>query len=198
MSLLSNPLLLVVYIVSLLTAIGIHEYAHARTADYLGDPTPRLQGRVSLNPLVHIDLAGILFLVFFGFGWGKPVIFDPYNLKNPRRDAALISIAGPVSNIILAIILSLVLRLTGAEFILIPAISLNIMLAVFNLLPVAPLDGFKIVGGILSERRAREWYGLERYGMIFLLLLVIPIGGSSMVQVILRPIMSFALQILLG
>src|SRR3990167_6638057 len=131
----SNPFLFFIYLIALLVAIAIHEFSHAFAADYLGDPTPRLAGRLKLNPLIHIDTLGLLFLLFFGFGWGKPVGFDPFNLKNPRRDAAIISLAGPISNFILAIILALSLRLltlfklssllTVGYFILIPIISLN-------------------------------------------------------------------------
>jgi Zn-dependent protease len=203
----SNPLLFVIYMLALLIAITIHEFSHAFVADYLGDPTPRLQKRLSLNPMVHIDTFGLLFLLLVGFGWGKPVVFDPFNLKNPRKDAALISIAGPTSNFIMAIVLSILLRLlqlfdlpaifTISSFFLIPIISLNVVLGVFNLLPINPLDGFKIVGGILSERKAKEWYGLERYGLIFLILLIIPLGGSSMLNLLIRPAVTFLLHLLI-
>lgn len=203
----TNPLLFLVYIAALLMAIAVHEFSHALVADHLGDPTPRLQGRLKLNPLVHIDSFGLLFLLFFGFGWGKPIQFDPYNLKHPRKDAALISIAGPVSNFIMAIILSLVLRLfiilnqsllyTISSFVIIPFIRLNVVLGVFNLLPIHPLDGFKIVGGILPEEKAKEWYQLERFGMIFLLMLIFPLGRSSMLDLVIRPAVSFLLQLLI-
>ena len=203
----TNPLLFIVYMVALLTAITIHEFSHAWMADYLGDPTPRLQGRLKLNPLVHLDMFGMIFLLFFGFGWGKPVLFDPYNLKNPRKDAALISIAGPLSNLILATILAACLFLlkfvnqpltyTIGGLFLIPVISLNVILAVFNLIPINPLDGFKIVGGLLSEAQAHEWYQLERYGMLFLLLLIIPLGQSSMLDMVIRPITSFIIKLLI-
>lgn len=202
----SNPLLFLVYIAALLVAIAVHEFSHAAVADYLGDPTPRLQGRLKLNPLVHIDTFGLVFLLMFGFGWGKPVQFDPYNLKNPRRDAALISLAGPFSNFIIAIILSISLKLfilfklsflQTIGILFIPFISLNIILGVFNLLPISPLDGFKIVGGILSEEKARQWYQLERYGIIFLLMLIFPLGNSSMLDMIVRPVFSFLLNLLI-
>jgi len=203
----TNPLLFIVYIVALLVAITIHEFSHAWMADYLGDPTARLSGRLKLNPLVHIDGIGMLFLFFFGFGWGKPVPFDPYNLKNPRKDAALISFAGPLSNIFIALSLSLLLKmmvffnLSGlfmiGSFLLIPVIYLNVILGLFNLLPINPLDGFKIVGGLLSEEKARQWYELERYGMIFLLLLILPLGQSSMLDMFIRPIISFIINLLI-
>lgn len=203
----SNPLIFVIYLISILAAISIHEFSHAWAADYLGDPTPRLQGRLKLNPLVHLDGIGMLFLLFFGFGWGKPVQFDPYNLKEPRRDAAIISIAGPSSNFILAIILSLLLKLfifsqlslliTISALIFIPMIKMNIILGVFNLLPIHPMDGFKIVGGILPEEKAQEWNQLQRFGIIFLILLIFPINGSSMLSNILQPIVNFISNLLI-
>lgn len=203
----SNPLLFVIYLFALLIAISIHEFSHAWAADYLGDPTPRLAGRLKLNPLVHIDNIGMLLLLFFGFGWGKPVEFDPYNLKDPRRDAAVISIAGPGSNFILAIVLSLLLKLfivlqlnfliIIGTLIFVPMIRMNIVLGVFNLLPIHPMDGFKIVGGILSEEKAREWAGLQRYGMIFLIALIFPFfGGRSMLENVLTPAVSFLFNLL--
>jgi len=203
----SNPLMFVFYLVALFVAITIHEFAHAWTADLLGDPTPRLQKRITLNPKAHIDPFGFLFLFIFGFGWGRPVEFDPFNLKNPRRDTAIISLAGPVSNLILALLLSFLLKLfiffevkvfyTIGSLIFVPMIYLNVILAVFNLLPVHPLDGFKIVGGFLPEKQAREWYQLERYGLIFLLMMFVPLGGSSMVDLLIRPVVSFLTNLLL-
>lgn len=206
-TLFSNPLIFVLSVISLLLAISIHEFSHAYVADILGDPTPRLQGRLKLNPFVHIDPTGILFLLFFGFGWGKPVEFDPYNLKNPRKDAALISIAGPTSNFILAILLSILLKLSIflqlniltiiGYYLFVPMIQLNLILGVFNLLPIHPLDGFKIVGGILPEEKAHEWYSLQKYGWIFLILLIVPFGRSSMLDGLIRPIINFLSTLLI-
>jgi Zn-dependent protease len=202
-----NPLLFIFSVIALLISIAVHEFSHAWTADYLGDPTSRLQGRLTLNPLKHIDLYGGLFLLFFGFGWGKAVPFDPYNLKDPKKDAAIISLAGPLSNFILAIAASILIKLfillklsllltIGFNFLQI-FISFNIMLGVFNLLPIGPLDGFKIVGGILSEEKARQWYDLERYGMLFLILMIFPFGNSSMLDFVIRPIISFIIHLLI-
>jgi len=203
----TNPLYFLISIVALLLAITIHEFSHAWMADYLGDPTPRLAGRLKLNPFIHIDPFGLLFLLLIGFGWGKPVPFDPFNLKNPRKDAALISLAGPASNFILALILSLTLRsliffklfsfYAIGTILLAPIIYLNIILGIFNLLPIHPLDGFKIVGGILSEEKARNWYELERYGYIFLLLLILPLGQSSMIDLFIRPAVSLLINLLI-
>ena len=97
----NNPLSFLFWLVALAMAITIHEFAHAYTADRLGDPTPRLQGRLTLNPLAHLDPLGTLMLLLVRFGWGKPVQFDPFNLKNPRKDGALISLAGPASNLLI-------------------------------------------------------------------------------------------------
>ncbi len=191
-----SPLLFGIYAVALLGAISIHEFSHALVADRLGDPTPRIQGRVTLDPRAHIDLTGILFLFVFGFGWGRPVQFDPFNLEHPRRDAALISVAGPISNLIIAVICSLIYTATSFSLLL-PFITLNVILAVFNLLPIHPLDGFKIVGGLLSEEKAREWYQLERYGILFLILLILPMGGGSMLSKIITPVMQFVLGLLI-
>src|SRR3989339_703849 len=142
----TTPLIFFSWIAALLFAITIHEFAHAWTADRLGDPTPRLQGRITLNPIAHLDPLGTLMLILFRFGWGKPVQFDQFNLKNPRRDAALISLAGPASNIASAIVLSLILQLTGTvlpliltEAIIPTFIVLNVLLAIFNLIPIHPL-----------------------------------------------------------
>jgi len=203
----TNPLLFVIYIISLLVAITIHEFAHAWAADYLGDPTPRLAGRLKLNPFVHIDIMGMVMLLFIGFGWGKPVEFDPYNLKNPRKDAAWISIAGPASNFVLAIILAIVLRLliifdlniisTIGLFLILPMIRMNLVLGIFNLLPIHPLDGFKIVGGLLTDEKSREWFSLQRYGYIFLIALIFPLGNRSLLDGIISPIISFLYNLLL-
>jgi Zn-dependent protease len=206
-TLFSNPILFVISVISLLVALTIHEFSHAWMADYLGDPTARIKGRLTLNPIAHLDAMGVLFMAFFGFGWGKPVPVDLYNLKNPRKDAALISLAGPMSNIVLAIVIAILIKLfivfklyflqTIGYIILVPIVMMNLSLGVFNLLPISPLDGFKIVGGILSQEKAHEWYQLERYGMIFLILLIFPISGSSMLDIIIWPVVRFLQHLLL-
>ena len=198
----TSPFLFILWLLALFIAITIHEFSHALVADRLGDPTPRLMGRLTLNPLAHLDTLGTLMLLLFRFGWGKPVQFDPFNLKNPRRDAALISLAGPTSNLLLALILSILVRTPVVppfliQFLL-PIIILNIMLAIFNLMPIHPLDGFKIVQGLLPEDQAREWATLERYGFLFLLLLIFPIGGKSLLFSILDPVINFLLYLFLG
>ncbi|MEI6533445.1 MAG: site-2 protease family protein [Candidatus Roizmanbacteria bacterium] len=190
----------------IVVSITVHEFAHALTADRLGDPTPRLQGRISLDPRAHVDLFGLIFLFIAGFGWGKPVQFDPFNLQNPRRDAAIISVAGPISNFILAGIFAILFRLVAVNAssvifseLFFMMVNINIVLGVFNLIPIHPLDGFKIVGGILPSKQAYEWFDLQRYGTIFLIALIIPIlpGGHSMSGMIVSPIINIIRGILL-
>jgi Zn-dependent protease len=186
---------------ALIVAIDIHEFSHAWAAERLGDPTPRLQGRLTLNPLAHLDPIGTILLVIIGFGWGKPVQFDPFNLRNPRRDGAIISFAGPISNIVIAVICSLLFRLpmpAELSYFLFVILRMNLLLAIFNLIPIHPLDGFKIVEGILPEAQAHEWHELERFGMIFLIFLLFPIfGGTAPIQRIISPVINFFVNILL-
>lgn len=202
-TLFSNPLLFIVWAVGLVLAISVHEYAHAVAADRLGDPTPRAQGRLTLDPRSHLDPLGTLALLFLGFGWGRPVQFDPYNLRNPRRDGALIALAGPISNLIFATILSIILQfgvLTELYSLVISIIiSMNITLAIFNLVPIFPLDGEKILGGILPTELYVEFAQVMRqYGTIILILMLLPIaGGSSPISALISPVISFVTNLLL-
>lgn len=204
---------IIAWIIAFIVAITIHEAAHAWMADRLGDPTPRLMGRLSLNPLVHYDQVGtslLLLLVILRslglpvipFGWAKPVQFDPYNLKNPRRDSALISVAGPASNLLLAGVLSLILFVLPSfalTIFLSPIIALNVVLAIFNLVPIHPLDGGKIFVGLLPEDQAHEAdLFLRRYGILILFALIFPWGqGQSPLFTVLSPLIDFILRILL-
>lgn len=204
-ALFSDPLVFLLYFASLVICITIHEFAHAFVADRLGDPTPSLSGRVTLNPLAHLDPLGTIALILFRFGWGKPVPFDPYNLKDPKKDSALIALAGPASNLILATILSLILRLfplgdTLPGAFLYAVITINVGLAIFNLIPIHPLDGGKILIGFAPKEVAYEWdQTLHRYGIIILLFLFLPLyNGISPLSALLDPIISFILKLLLG
>ena len=198
---LSDPLALLLFLPALIIAITIHEFSHALAADRLGDPTPQLQGRLTLNPLKHFDPVGTLMLLFFRFGWGKPVEFDPYNLRHPRRDAAIISLAGPAANLVLATILSLVMKFAAIPWlslVFFPIILININLAIFNLLPVPPLDGAKIIYGFLPRDWADEYNDfMGRYGTILLILLIIPIGGSSLAINLILPVINVISNLLL-
>lgn len=193
----NNPFAFLIWLISLVVAITIHEFSHAFAADRLGDPTPRVQGRLTLNPLAHLDLMGTIMLLIARFGWGKPVQFDPFNLRHPRRDAAIISLAGPASNLVLALFLSFLIRNQLTYLLLQPVIVMNVILAIFNLVPIHPLDGFKIVGGILPKEYARQWYELEPYGMIFLLILIFPVFGTSPISNLISPIINVILSLLL-
>lgn len=205
-----NLLDFILGLMALIVAIDIHEFSHAWAAERLGDPTPRLQGRLTLNPLAHLDPIGTILLILVRFGWGKPVQFDPFNLRHPRRDAALISIAGPVSNMLMAIVCSILLQLLiripapGSLVIMVAGallqqiVVMNIVLGIFNLVPIHPLDGFKIVEGILPEAQAHEWHELERFGIIFLIFLLFPIfGGVAPIQRVISPVIDGILTILL-
>lgn len=191
---------LIIWAIALLIAITIHEFSHALAADKLGDPTASLAGRISLNPLKHLDPIGTLMLLFFRFGWGKPVPFDPFNLRHPKRDSALISLAGPASNLILASLLALLIRFLPSvlSVLAIPLIIMNINLAVFNLLPIPPLDGAKILYGFLPRSWADEYNDfMGSYGSILLILLILPIGGSSLAINLILPVINLLLHFLL-
>jgi Zn-dependent protease len=187
----SNPLGFIILIGCLIISIGIHEFFHAFTAYRLGDSTPKLQGRVTLNPFAHIDPLGLLLVVIAGFGWGKPVEFDIYNLRNPKRDVLLIALAGPLSNIVLAFLIHVYGSFYGLDAILNQLLYLNLVLAAFNLIPIAPLDGFNIVTGLLPYDVAYKWRDLEPYGIFILLFLVIFDGTKYIIYPAISILMAF-------
>ncbi|KKQ92512.1 MAG: Peptidase [Microgenomates group bacterium GW2011_GWC1_39_7b] len=204
-------LLIILGIAGLAYTIIIHEVAHGWVANRLGDPTARLTGRLTLNPIPHIDPLGTIIvplLMYFSpahfvFGWAKPVPIDPYNLKNPKKDTLLIALAGPLSNIILAVILAIIFWLIPMPQIFADLVKtmvgLNVGLAVFNLIPVSPLDGEKILVGLLPDKEAREFeYFMNKFGFILLAFLIFPIfGGVSLISPILYPIINFILNLLI-
>lgn len=195
----------IVDLVILIYSAILHEIAHGYVADRLGDPTARLLGRLTLDPRPHIDpimtLALPLLLVLSGspviFGGAKPVPVDPFNLRDGRKDMALVSLSGPLTNILLAVVAGFVLKLLMPNllqqsffvailiFFLHEVLKINLLLAIFNLLPIPPLDGSKIFALLLPEHEANAYLSLGRIGFIILfILLAFPIGGFSLINIV--------------
>lgn len=172
-----NPTLFILVSGALIVSISVHEFSHALVAYKLGDKTPKLLGRVTLDPRAHLDPLGVIFLLFTGFGWGKPVPFNPFNLKNIKRDSALISLAGPLSNFVLAAVLAVLVRFVGMNNLIGRFLNLtilyNLVLGFFNLLPIYPLDGFKVVHGVLPNKLGIQWQQTQRFGIYILLLFIV-------------------------
>lgn len=200
-------------IVALVIAITVHEFSHAWTALLLGDHTAESQGRVSLNPVRHLDPFGMVMVVMAGFGWGRPTPVNPFNLRiGPRAGFAIVAAAGPISNILTAILFALPLSLGlvtvaaslpfGIQLILLLQyiIFLNIVLAVFNLLPIPPMDGFNFLLGVLPSKAAASVAKLAPYGPIVLLVLIaLPwfIPGVNPIAWIVTPIQRFLAGLIL-
>jgi len=183
-------------------ALVIHEYAHGLVADRLGDPTPRDAGRLTLNPLKHLDPLGTLMLLVAHIGWARPVPVDPRNFDHPRSGMVWVSLAGPLSNMAAAFGFGLVLRLwtfagpavsSSAGSVLFPfllwSMIINLVLAVFNLLPLPPLDGSKVLQGLLPVRAAGLYGALGRYGP--LLLLAVVLTGRSLLWKMIAPFVKY-------
>ncbi|MBQ2699399.1 MAG: site-2 protease family protein [Firmicutes bacterium] len=178
-----SPTRMLFVIPAIIIALSFHEYAHARVAYHYGDPTAKEEGRLTLNPLRHLDVVGTLLLIFAGFGWAKPVPVNPWYLGPDRKKKLMhVSIAGPLMNVLEALVGALIISLIYHFVPYSPAanyfynffyyfVYINITLAIFNLLPVPPLDGSKILGGLLPNEQQHIIYELERYGMAILLLL---------------------------
>lgn len=191
---------LLIFLAIIVAAITVHEFAHALVADRLGDPTPRASGRLSLNPLAHLDPLGTIMLFLVRFGWGKPVPIDPYNFSHPRRDETLVSLAGPFSNLLLAFVISrLIPFLPNFAPFLYEFFLINLYIAFFNLLPVPPLDGSKIFLNLIPVDKSIEWrQALNQYGPILLIALaLLPIGGANLIGLILQPPVVFLSRLLL-
>lgn len=170
---------------TILIASTVHEYAHGWAAYKLGDPTAKAAGRLTLNPLKHIDPIGALCMILFRFGWSKPVPINEYNFERREVDTALTALAGPVSNILLALLTGLVNLIFKPDpssifsVILMVFASINISLAVFNLLPIPPLDGHKIVRALLPKKLRYYWEKLEKFSIIIILIFVLPFSPLS-------------------
>jgi len=191
------------YLPALLIALSVHEAAHAYTAYKLGDTSQKAQGRLSLSPLAHIDPIGFIFMLVFKFGWGKPVVMDDRNFKNRRKGVMLVALAGPLSNIILAFIFTIILKLLDIfgvlaimsnssigsilYVMLLYMIGFNVMFGVFNLIPLPPFDGAKVLTYFLP-RKAKEWMDrLEQYSVWILIFLMV----TDVYQIIITPAYNF-------
>ena len=208
-----NPSTLVASIIVLLVAFPLHEFAHAWTATQFGDDTPRMNGRLTLNPLAHLDVMGSLLLIFAGFGWAKPVPVNPYALER-RSPAAMmwVSLAGPLTNLLLAILAAIPFRLglvsVSAGFasssgllpnfdkVMVWFIYINLLLALFNMIPLAPLDGEKILSYFLPPNIGRYFDIIRPYGPMILLLLVF--AGSFLGFNVIGQIIGPPLELLFG
>ncbi|SRR5579884_189832 len=172
-----TPLSIALTLAAVLVATTCHEFAHAFVADRLGDPTPRALGRLSLNPVVHLDLWGTLFFVLFGFGWARPVPINPQNFPEPRQGMLQVALAGPLANVTVAFLLGLLMKAEGrppsplGELVSL-VIWINVILAVFNLIPIPPLDGSRIVESLLPRAHAFAFSRLQPYGTVLLLVLL--------------------------
>ncbi len=189
----------------IIVALSFHEFAHAWMSNKLGDPTPQRQGRLTLNPMAHIDIVGFVALILCGFGWGKPVEIDPYYYKKPRRDEFLVSIAGVACNLMLAVLFAIPTKLlyygmqaSGSELLEIAfyvfyyTVAINLVLMVFNLIPCPPLDGFGIVTELFNLKKYNWWSQLYRYGSMILLLLII----TNVTDLIISPVVNFFMGLL--
>lgn len=159
----------------ILFSLTVHEYSHGRVAFLLGDDTAKRLGRLSFNPFRHLDLLGVLFFYFVGFGWAKPVPVDWRNFQNPRRDMMYVAMAGPLSNVVLAVICGFFIRIITPEdnqvfFVLLSfGVFINVALAIFNMLPVAPLDGGSVIKGLVSHKMAETLTRYDRFGAFLIL-----------------------------
>ncbi len=182
---------LIAGIPGLIIAMVVHEYAHARVAVELGDMTPKMMGRLTLNPKAHLDPVGLIMLLVAQFGWAKPVIINPYNFKKPRRDDMLVSVAGPLANLVTAFLALVIFieyqklggRLSeGVVLVMKLIIEYNIGFAIFNMIPIPPLDGSHILMQLLPRDMAYKLAGLERYSfLILVVMLMTPILGYILV-----------------
>lgn len=190
---LKNIDLLLIQAPVILLSLTVHEYFHGWTANKLGDPTAKMRGRLTLNPIAHLDILGTILMFVVGFGWAKPVPIDPRNFKDPKKDTILVAIAGPLSNLVMALAAGLALRymiprMVSGEIssegvypviaiILVLTLVYGIALAVFNMIPIPPLDGSRVLYGLLPNRYAYAYSRFEPYGVIFLFILFIFGGG---------------------
>lgn len=177
----SDPVQAVAFVLAILMALAVHEAAHALVANFLGDETAKLAGRLTLNPLAHLDPFGVVMFLLIGFGWGKPVPVNPNNFRNPALDDFKVAVAGPLSNLALAIVFGIPLRLLNDELapwavgILALLVFINLALMIFNLIPIPPLDGSKVIGVFFGQE---VLYRLERISWILLIGLLLLVQAN--------------------
>ncbi len=196
---------LIAFAVVVLAALPLHEYGHAWMAVRLGDRTPYYQGRLTLDPRAHLDLVGTLLLAVAGFGWAKPVQFVPYNLRSApsfKVGIVLVALAGPLMNVLIAMVAALLLRIDignqTVDGILGTIVFINLLLAVFNMIPLVPLDGSKVLWGLMPDSWSRAYEQIQQYSLLILLVLIVPLGGASLLSRIISPIVVTLGQALIG
>ena len=198
------PEVLVLLIPVLLFALVFHEFSHGWVANKLGDPTAKYSGRLTLNPMAHLDLFGSLMILFVGFGWAKPVPVDSRYLANPRTDMMTIAFAGPASNLLLAFIAGSLIRLSGnmgvLSSMLIMFVQINIMLAVFNMIPIPPLDGSQIFSGLMIRHNPDLVVKLQIYGPQILMGLILfgMLTSISPIWWLISPFVNFFMFLFVG
>lgn len=189
-------------IVAAILCITFHELSHGLVSYKLGDSTAKSMGRLTLNPLKHIDIIGFLAFVFIGFGWAKPVQIDPRNFKNPKRDMAISALAGPVSNFLMAVvflfILGLLLPVLGGSTaggvvldIIVVTAQFSVILGIFNMIPVPPLDGSKVLFAVASDELYYKLMRYERFGLFFLLVVILFNSQTHFLSIATETVMSF-------
>jgi Zn-dependent protease len=203
---------IIAFAITAILAFAYHEFAHAIVADRLGDPTPRSFGRISLNPIVHLDVFGLIMLFLVGFGWATTPV-NPNRLRgNPRTSMAIVAVAGPLANLAMAILYALPIRLGLVDIsvssevlptafqLCITGVEINLLLFGFNLLPIPPLDGFTILLGILPAELAYQLAPLRRYGSMLLIgaLFLLPIIGIDIFSIVIGQVFDTLLPILTG
>lgn len=195
-----NPIQIIASLPAIIIAMVFHEYAHARVADALGDPTARYMGRLTLNPVAHIDWIGLIMLILLRFGWAKPVMINPSNLENPRRDDIIISLAGPLVNLLIAFVgagiyyflmMNQISISSGLRMVLSYIILYNVNFAIFNMIPIPPLDGSHVIANLLPSKLAEYYESLARFGFIILIALLY----TPILKTVLIPIQIFILSL---
>ncbi|MDA2918505.1 site-2 protease family protein [Desulfobacterota bacterium AH_259_B03_O07] len=198
-----NFKLIIIQAPVILLSLTVHEYCHGWVANYLGDDTAMRQGRLTLNPIVHLDVIGTILMFIVGFGWAKPVPVNPHNFEDPRKGMLLVALAGPAANLLTAICAGLILRyivpslLTSEQaisgiystslVIIILSLQYGVALAIFNMIPIPPLDGSRVLYGLLPEKQAYAYSRFEPYGMLILVGLFI-FGGRVFTYILWYPV----------